>query len=177
MSSTSGSIGSAGSCVLSGGRIDLAELGLVMNQAEIRVAPGPVVILEASLPGLAQTLQGLLLVAQLAVDAGTVVEDRGVVRSQGRKILGELKAANAEVDGGDVEFEQKTRPEPPDARRVKSLGATVRRVADELGIAPELLATRRELTALLRGNHDQRVLTGWRRGVIGDRLLAECDDA
>ena len=41
-----------------------------------------------------------------------------------------------------------------------------------LGIAQELLATRKELAALLRGETDQRVTGGWRREVIGETLLA-----
>jgi ribonuclease D len=45
-------------------------------------------------------------------------------------------------------------------------------IAGELDIQPEILATRRELAALARGARDLSVLAGWRRGVVGERLLA-----
>ncbi len=44
--------------------------------------------------------------------------------------------------------------------------------ATDLQIAPELLATRRELEALARGDHDADALSGWRATVIGAPLLA-----
>jgi hypothetical protein len=48
----------------------------------------------------------------------------------------------------------------------------VQKIAGELAIAPELLATRYEMTAMLRGARDLRPLRGWRRGVVGEALLA-----
>jgi hypothetical protein len=35
-----------------------------------------------------------------------------------------------------------------------------------------MLATRRDLTALLRGERDVAVLSGWRRVTVGELLLA-----
>ena len=45
-------------------------------------------------------------------------------------------------------------------------------VAADLGLSPEVLATRRDLEQLADGRQDVSVLKGWRRGVIGDRMLA-----
>ena len=45
-------------------------------------------------------------------------------------------------------------------------------IAAELAIQPEVLATRRELAALARGERDVPALCGWRREVVGERLLA-----
>jgi ribonuclease D len=58
------------------------------------------------------------------------------------------------------------------------LRATVRMRAEELGIAPEVLASRRVWGPLLRSAAEGEVrlpreLEGWRREVVGDRLLAE----
>jgi ribonuclease D len=57
--------------------------------------------------------------------------------------------------------------------------AAVRRLQDalqalslELGIGAEVLATRRELATLVRGGRDIPALRGWRRDVVGPRLLA-----
>ena len=57
-------------------------------------------------------------------------------------------------------------------RRFRALQQRVLSIAGELAIQPEVLATRRDLTALLRGERELPVLTGWRRSVIGEPLLA-----
>jgi ribonuclease D len=44
-------------------------------------------------------------------------------------------------------------------------------VATELGLPPEILATRRDLEQLADGRQDTGVMSGWRREVIGVRLL------
>jgi ribonuclease D len=64
------------------------------------------------------------------------------------------------------------RPGPDELRRVKSLQERLQAIARELGIQPEVLATRRELAALVRGARELPLLTGWRRSVIGEPLLA-----
>ena len=45
-------------------------------------------------------------------------------------------------------------------------------IAAELNLSPEVLATRRDLEQLAEGRRDGPVLQGWRKAVIGDRLLA-----
>ena len=45
-------------------------------------------------------------------------------------------------------------------------------VAADTGLTAEVLATRRDLTAMVRGARDVPPLAGWRREVIGERLLA-----
>ncbi|HVP32103.1 MAG TPA: ribonuclease D [Steroidobacteraceae bacterium] len=73
-------------------------------------------------------------------------------------------------------------PAPPVAGRapsdparnalVRKLGGISQAVAAELGLVPEVLATRRELELLADGRRDGAVLRGWRRSVLGERLLA-----
>jgi len=55
---------------------------------------------------------------------------------------------------------------------VKKLGTVVRDAAAQLAIAPELLATRRDLEQVARGERGAPPLLGWRRAVVGDALLA-----
>jgi ribonuclease D len=55
---------------------------------------------------------------------------------------------------------------------VKKLGALNQAIAADLGLSPEILATRRDLEQLADGRQDVAVLKGWRRGIIGDRMLA-----
>ena len=56
-------------------------------------------------------------------------------------------------------------------RRLGSLMELVKASADESGISPELLATRRELEKLVRGQRQIPVLTGWRYDLAGKKLL------
>lgn len=90
----------------------------------------------------------------------------GTVRNQGQAILAEVAAAGS--DDGIPPLV----PDPPDQAEVKRLAKVVAAIAADLGIAPELLATRRDLIALLRGERDGRPLSGWRREVVGDALVA-----
>jgi ribonuclease D len=67
---------------------------------------------------------------------------------------------------------QRPRPDPELLARVKRLGAVVQKRAGELQIAAEILATRRELESIARGETSAEVLSGWRREVVGESLLA-----
>ncbi len=97
----------------------------------------------------------------------------GLLRNSGATILAELEQADAGIaDGTLPELVQRSRPAPTDNGEVKRLATKVQKVATELGVAPEILATRSDLTALLHGARDIRPLRGWRRAVIGEVLLA-----
>jgi ribonuclease D len=65
---------------------------------------------------------------------------------------------------------QRPRPDPELQARVKRLGSVVQEQARALALAPELLATRRDLESLARGRPVGEVLTGWRAAVLGDAL-------
>lgn len=92
-------------------------------------------------------------------------------RRQGKAIVDVIREANADIDSGRLKLEQRPIPLAPDKSRVRHLSGLVRNAADGLGIAPEILATRRDIAGILSGRHDSRALSGWRREVIGDRLL------
>ncbi len=68
-------------------------------------------------------------------------------------------------------------------RRAKRLRARTVTRAEELGVAPEMLARRRDFEELLRWADGTEVraapavLDGWRRGVIGEELLALAREA
>lgn len=66
----------------------------------------------------------------------------------------------------------RSRPDPELQAQAKRLANLVQRRATELGVAAELLATRRELESIVRGERTAEVLSGWRREVIGAELLA-----
>jgi len=97
-----------------------------------------------------------------------------VVRKQGQNIVQTVQSTNDDLAAGRLDLTQAPVPVPPDKKQVQQLSAIVRDTASELGIAPETLATRRDVTGILNGRNDVRALQGWRRAIIGDKLLAAC---
>jgi ribonuclease D len=95
----------------------------------------------------------------------------GAIRRVGDDLL-EMVASTA----GDA---RETAPPPrPDERHRQRLAAMQERVsvaASELGVLPEVIASRKELTAALFGDRNLRVLRGWRRTLIGSDLLQMLD--
>ena len=65
-----------------------------------------------------------------------------------------------------------TRPDPELTARVTKLMAFVRAEGERQAIAPELLATRRDAEHLVFSGCSDHLLQGWRREVIGERLVA-----
>jgi ribonuclease D len=61
------------------------------------------------------------------------------------------------------------RPDPEETQTVRRLAQLTREVGQAVGIAPEVLATRRDIERLVAG--DRALLQGWRQAVIGERLL------
>jgi ribonuclease D len=57
-------------------------------------------------------------------------------------------------------------------RLQKALQKRLGELAAELDIQPEVLATRRELAAIARGDRDVAAMCGWRRKEVGEKLLA-----
>ena len=103
---------------------------------------------------------------------GIVELPPGLARKQGQNILQTVQRANADLASEFLDLEQKPVPVPPDKKQIRKLSEIVRNTASELQIAPELLATRRDIVSIVNGHDDSRALQGWRREVIGDRLLA-----
>ena len=93
----------------------------------------------------------------------------GVVRHCGEELLACI--ASAQVPDPAPAVDMRQRPDPVKTALVKKLGAANQAVATELGIGPEVLATRRDLERLAEGDQDIPALRGWRRDVIGEKLL------
>ena len=94
----------------------------------------------------------------------------GVVKHCGEELLACVRAA--EIANPPPALPPRVRPDPLKTALVKKLAALNQAVAAELAVSPEILATRRDLEQLADGREDVSVLKGWRRGVIGDRMLA-----
>jgi ribonuclease D len=85
----------------------------------------------------------------------------------------EVAAILAMVRHGAARAGEGPRPVRPDeAVRVERLRALVAEVAADLGLPDALLATVDDLLRLVRGEDRVRPVSGWRRDVVGTRLLA-----
>jgi ribonuclease D len=94
----------------------------------------------------------------------------GIRNNSGDQILQIVGAA--EVPHPAPALPARTRSEPELVARVQRLMELARKIATELRIASEVLATRRDVEQLAAGAEDVAPLQGWRRGVVGERLLA-----
>ena len=93
-----------------------------------------------------------------------------VVKHSGDELLGLIEAAR--VPDPAPPLPKRERPDPALIARTKRLSEVTQATAQELDIAPEVLATRRVLEEIARGNDPATALGGWRAGVLADRLRA-----
>jgi ribonuclease D len=94
----------------------------------------------------------------------------GTIKHSGEEILASIQAAG--VPNPPPPLDLRARPDPALTALVKKLATLNQAVAAQLGLSPEILATRRDLEQLAEGRRDVPMLAGWRRAVIGERLLA-----
>jgi ribonuclease D len=93
-----------------------------------------------------------------------------VVKRRGEQLL--VLVREAQIPDPPPPPPGRTRPDPLKAALVKKLATVIQAAATELNLAPEVLATRRDLEALAEGQRDAAVLRGWRGATLGARLLA-----
>lgn len=91
----------------------------------------------------------------------------GLVRRSGKKIL------DAVARAGTADAGQRRPGAPSESQKaaLKQMQQYVAACADDLGIAAETLASKRELSAvLIDGDRNSRLLTGWRNQLVGREL-------
>ena len=93
----------------------------------------------------------------------------GIRENSGAQLLEQIRAA--ELPAQLPTLPQRRRPDQQQLDTVARLGEITRRVAASLAVAPEILATRREMERLAIGERDGALLSGWRRQAIGEELL------
>jgi len=93
----------------------------------------------------------------------------GIRANSGPQLL-ELISAAAVPDPA-APLPPRRRPDPQQLELVARLADATRRIGAALELAPEILATRRELERLANGHRDGPLLRGWRREVVGAELL------
>ena len=94
----------------------------------------------------------------------------GLVKRRGLALLECIERAR--VPQPPPPLPARPRPDPAKAALVRELSRISQVTARELNLVPEVLATRRDLEQLAEGRRDGALLRGWRRTVLGERLLA-----
>lgn len=94
----------------------------------------------------------------------------GVVDRTGAEVLQVIESAT--LPATLPPLPRRGRPDPAFEAQVRRLVEIVKATAQELQLAPEVLATRRDLEQLARGATDGAPLRGWRQVAVGARLLA-----
>jgi ribonuclease D len=93
-----------------------------------------------------------------------------VVRKCGEELLAIVREAR--IGDPPPPLPRRERPDPAQLALVKRLADIAAEVAKGLEINAEVLATRRELEKLVAGKRDVSLLRGWRKEIVGERLLA-----
>ncbi len=93
----------------------------------------------------------------------------GFVKHRGERILSIIRQS-----AEHSESEQPTGPGRPDAREKalkKELAMILDAAAEKIELPASLLATRKDLTAMIHGDRELAVLQGWRAEIVGQDLL------
>jgi ribonuclease D len=95
----------------------------------------------------------------------------GVVRRRGEEVLALVERGRADaVNEGAASIP--ARPQPQQLALVTKLMNLARETAQHAKINAELLATRRDVEQLVFARRTEHLLSGWRREIIGEPLLA-----
>ena len=95
---------------------------------------------------------------------------RPVVDRYSAALLALIESARGATTPGHPSLER------TDTEHANRLAGAVRECATRNDLSPSLIAPRRELTQLLRGERDLALLRGWRLELIGRELLALADE-
>jgi ribonuclease D len=93
-----------------------------------------------------------------------------VVRKCGEELLALVREAG--ISDPPPPLPRRERPDPEQIALVKRLADIAADAAKGLAINSEVLATRRELEKLAAGKRDISLLRGWRKEIVGEKLLA-----
>ena len=90
-----------------------------------------------------------------------------IIIHSGEEILGLLKAASS----NNEEYTAKLKITEQERIIVTEMTKIIKQESQKLDIYPEILASKKELRSLVRGNLNSRVNNGWRKNIVGSKLL------
>jgi ribonuclease D len=92
----------------------------------------------------------------------------GLIRRSGETILATVSASGGDEDN----YRPPAVPDEEQKAILKSVQKQVAECAADLGLAAETVASKRDLSAvIISGDRTSKVLSGWRRSLVGDQLL------
>jgi ribonuclease D len=89
------------------------------------------------------------------------------IRRAGDQLLGIVADATHDESG----YSPPARPDENQKALLRRMQQTVSACAEDLGLATELVAPKKELSAAMLGDTESRVFRGWRRDLVGVALL------
>jgi ribonuclease D len=95
----------------------------------------------------------------------------GLPESTIRRAGGELLTIIDEATHDASGYRPPARPDEKQKAILKTIQQAVTARAESLGIAAELVAPKKELSAAMLGDRNSRVFRGWRRDILGNELL------
>ncbi|MEC9375585.1 MAG: HRDC domain-containing protein [Pseudomonadota bacterium] len=96
-----------------------------------------------------------------------------VTRNHGQSILASINAANQSYAIGELNFQQLKPERDQDKSKYRKLSSIVKDKAEQLAISSEVIASKRDIQALLRNDPQCRLTRGWRKEIVGDELISE----
>ena len=97
---------------------------------------------------------------------------RGLVKRRADALVGVVSEADRDFAEGRLLPPPIRERDPARQALMRELRQKVTERAAQLGIAAEVLGSRRDLAALLDNDNDCRLTAGWRKDIIGADLLA-----
>ena len=92
----------------------------------------------------------------------------GLLRRSGKTILEAVTAA----ENDDSDYRPPRAPNEGQKALLKSIQKHVAECAADMGLAAETVASKRDLSAIIiGGQRESKVLSGWRRDIVGEKLL------
>jgi ribonuclease D len=88
-----------------------------------------------------------------------------------RRIANALLKILGEAQNEHTEYEPPQKSNKQQKGILKDMLKIVSACAERLGVVAEIIAPKKELSAILYGEQNSRVFTGWRRELIGNKLL------
>ncbi|HET9444635.1 MAG TPA: ribonuclease D [Steroidobacteraceae bacterium] len=95
----------------------------------------------------------------------------GVVRRRGEELMALIEQGRSGA-ANEAAASNPPRPQPQQLALVSKLMSIARATAEHAKINAELLATRRDIEQLVFSRRTEHLLSGWRREIIGEPLLA-----
>jgi ribonuclease D len=95
----------------------------------------------------------------------------GVVRRRGEEFMALIERGRSDA-ANEAAASNPSRPQPQQLALVSKLMSVARETAEHAKINAELLATRRDIEQLVFARRTEHLLSGWRRELIGEPLLA-----